>query len=211
MSDVGISKRLLLVGAGGIGTQFAELLVAALRRINAEGSITVMDADIVEAGNLGHQRYCAEDIGEFKVNCLAARLDDTQSKLRVMPRVENLRSAQQLQEFDLVVVCVDRPEPRRLVHALSLPWLDIRCSGDGWLALSSKSNAALVDRMTPDHEPKSCQVEGALDLGNIEFGFAVAAAFGAQWAVQEWRGRPSPVQSMGSLTYGALHFPEVIA
>ena len=42
-------KNLLLVGAGGIGTQLLELLVAALRKVNLNGTITVMDADIVEA------------------------------------------------------------------------------------------------------------------------------------------------------------------
>ena len=45
-------KNLLLVGAGGIGTQLLELLVAALRKVNLNGTITVMDADIVEASNL---------------------------------------------------------------------------------------------------------------------------------------------------------------
>ena len=109
------------------------------------------------------------------------------------------------------MVCVDRPEPRRLVHGLDTRWLDVRCSGDGWMALSSDSHPALLARMTPDHEPASCQVAGALDAGNLEFGFAVAAAFGAQWALQTWRGQTAPVQSMGSLTYGALSFPEVKA
>ena len=98
-----------------------------------------------------------------------------------------------------------------MVHGLEVPWLDVRCSGDGWLVLSSQSAPELLERMTPDHEPKSCQVEGALDAGNIEFGFAVAAAFGSQWAVQQWRGHPAPVQSMGSLTYGSFAFPEVSA
>ena len=36
-------KNLLLVGAGGIGTQLLELLVAALRKVNLNGTITVMD------------------------------------------------------------------------------------------------------------------------------------------------------------------------
>jgi len=204
-------RNLLLVGAGGIGTQLIELLVPALRRINLQGSITLMDADIVEATNLGHQRYTEDDIGSAKVSAIAKRLDDENSSLRVKATVENLRTAEQLDGYDFVVVCVDRPEPRRLVHQLNIPWLDLRCSGDGHVALSSESLPALLERMTPHHEPKSCQVEGALDAGNIEFGFAVAAAFGSQWAVQQWRGHPAPVQSMGSLTYGSFAFPEVSA
>lgn len=204
-------RNLLIVGAGGIGTQMAELLVAALRRIDLTGTITLMDADIVEASNLGHQRYTASDIGEAKVECLQKRLDDEESGVRVAARNENLREAHQLDGYDMVVVCVDRPEPRRLVHNTELPWCDVRCSGDGWLVLSSESHPNLLKRMTPDHEPKSCQVEGALDAGNLEFGFAVAAAHGAQWALQRWRGHNGPVQAMGSLTYGSLSFPEVSA
>ena len=57
-------RNLLLIGAGGIGTQLTELLVAALRRVNHSGTITLMDADTVEADNLGHQRYTEGDIGQ---------------------------------------------------------------------------------------------------------------------------------------------------
>lgn len=211
MNEERSPRHLLLVGAGGIGTQLIELLVPALRRVNLQGSITLMDADIVEATNLGHQRYTKDDIGQAKVDALAKRLDDEDATLRVKAIAENLRTADQLNGYDFVVVCVDRPEPRRLVHQLEIPWLDLRCSGDGHVALSSQSLPALVERMTPDHAPASCQVPGALDAGNLEYGFASAAAFGAQWATQLWRGRPAPVQSMGSLTYGALSFPEVSA
>ena len=211
MNEEQSPRNMLLVGAGGIGTHMAELLVAGLRRVNLQGSITLMDADIVEASNLGHQRYAPADIGRAKVTCIAERLDDETSSRRVNAVVQNLRRESQFNDYDLVVVCVDRPEPRRLVHGLKVPWLDVRCSGDGWMALSSKSEPTLLATMTPDHEPASCQVAGALEAGNLEFGFAVAAAFGAQWALQTWRGRAAPVQSMGSLTYGALAFPEVSA
>jgi hypothetical protein len=211
MNEEQTPQKLLLVGAGGIGTQLIELLVPALRRVNLQGTITLMDADVVEATNLGHQRYTQEDIGQAKVSAIARRLDDEHASLRVNAIVENLRDAKQLDGYDLIVVCVDRPEPRRLVHQLGVPWLDLRCSGDGHVALSFQSLPALVERMTPDHEPASCQVSGALDAGNLEYGFASAAAFGAQWVTQVWRGRPAPVQSMGSLTYGALSFPEVSA
>jgi len=211
MNDERTPRNMLVIGAGGIGTQLTELLVPAMRRVNLQGCITLMDADVVEASNLGHQRYSENDIGTSKVHALAHRLDDETSTLRVKAIAENLRTAEQLVGFDLVVVCVDRPEPRRLVHQVDVPWLDLRCSGDGHVALSSQSSPALVERMTPDHAPASCQMPGALDAGNLEYGFASAAAFGAQWATQQWRGCPAPVQSMGSLTYGALSFPEVSA
>ena len=202
-------KKLLVVGAGGIGASLLENLIPAITRVSLPCSVTIMDADTVEPTNLGHQRYKLTDVGHHKVTQLAQRLNSEHVNVRGLP--ENLRQANQLNGFDLVVVCVDRPEPRRLVHGLDIPWIDLRCSGDGWVALTSQSSQRLIQKMTPDHEPKSCQVDGALDSGNLEFGFAVAAAIGSQWAMQELRGKPSPTQTMGSITYGALSFPEVKA
>ena len=77
------------------------------------------------------------------------------------------------------------------------------------MILSSDSDTELVEQMTPDHQPMSCQVEGALDAGNLEFGFSVAGTFGAQWLVQKLRERRGPVQSIGSLTYGSFEFPQI--
>ena len=50
---------------------------------------------------------------------------------------------------------------------------------------------------------------GAIENGNIQFGFAAVAAIGAQWAIQKIRmirGHDSmtPKFSMGYLTYGQM-------
>jgi hypothetical protein len=205
----GTPKKLAIIGAGGIGSNLAELLIPALRRLNLPASITMMDDDVVEVGNLGHQRYTERDLDMKKVDALIARLAMKDSCVELIACKENLRTAVQLEPFDMVIVCVDRPEPRRLVHTLGIPWADLRCGGDGYVMLSSKSEPGLVRHMTPDHKPMSCQHPGALDEGNLEFGFANAASLGAQWALQVLRGQQAPVQSMGSLTYGAFNFPSV--
>ena len=208
MEEESLTKKVLVVGAGGIGTTFVDLLVPALERTALNAEITLMDGDVVEASNLGHQRFTQEQIGMYKVSALSSRHTGRGEHVELIPITDNLRTAEQLLGYDLVVVCVDRPEPRRLVHSLDVPWIDLRCSGDGWMILSSDSDRALVEQMTPDHEPMSCQVEGALDAGNLEFGFSVAGTFGAQWLVQNLRGKSGPVQSMGSLTYGSFEFPK---
>ena len=201
-------KSLLIIGAGGIGTTVVDLLVPALERIQLGAKITLMDGDTVEASNLCHQNYSAADIGTFKVEALASKWSKANG-LQVRSVAENLRDFEQLDGYDLVIVCVDRPEPRRLVHALDVPWIDLRCSGDGWMVFTSDSDPNLVAQMTPDHEPMSCQVEGALDAGNLEFGFSIAGTFGAQWILQQLRERRAPLQSIGSLTYGSFEFPKV--
>ena len=208
MEEESLTKKVLVVGAGGIGTTFVDLLVPALERTALNAEITLMDGDVVEASNLGHQRFTQEQIGMYKVSALSSRHTGRGEHVELIPITDNLRTAEQLLGYDLVVVCVDSPEPRRLVHSLDVPWIDLRCSGDGWMILSSDSDRALVEQMTPDHQPMSCQVEGALDAGNLEFGFSVAGTFGAQWLVQNLRGRSGPVQSMGSLTYGSFEFPK---
>ncbi|MDA8727985.1 ThiF family adenylyltransferase [Candidatus Poseidoniaceae archaeon] len=204
-----LRRKIAVIGVGGIGTTLLELVIPALNRINLDAEITLMDGDVVEASNLGHQRFTQEQIGMYKVSALSSRHTERGEHVKLIPITENLRTAEQLLGYDLVVVCVDRPEPRRLVHALDVPWIDLRCSGDGWMILSSDSDSNLVAQMTPDHEPMSCQVEGALDAGNLEFGFSIAGTFGAQWILQQLRGRRAPLQSIGSLTYGSFEFPKV--
>lgn len=207
MDDDSVKTRLTVVGLGGIGSNLVELLVPALEKIGVAIEISLMDGDIVEEHNLGHQRYTSKDIGEKKVMCLTRRFENL-SNVKLIPITENLRAVSQLVDSEMVIVCVDRPEPRRLVHGSVQVWLDLRCSGDGYVALSSDSDCELVEMMTPDHEPKSCQISGALEIGNIEFGFAVASAIGAQWAVQKIRKLITPTEMLGSITYGQLKFPD---
>ena len=201
---------LTIIGAGGIGSQTVDLLIPALKRINQRCEIIIMDGDIVESTNLGHQKYTESDIGSSKVKCLEAKYSSSKDDGVVVRGVaENFRQLNQLKDSDLVIICVDRPEPRRLVHSLEIPWIDLRCGGDGYLVMSSESEKELVAHMTPDHEPKSCQHDGALEIGNLEFGFAIAASYGAQWALQQLRNCPTPIQSMGSMNFGQLSFPKI--
>ena len=208
MDNDSVKTRLTVVGLGGIGSNLIELLVPALEKIGVAMEIYLMDGDIVEEHNLGHQRYTSKDIGEHKVMSLVRRFEDL-NNVKLTPITENLRTASQLVDSEMVIVCVDRPEPRRLVHNSVPVWLDLRCSGDGYVALSSDSDCELVTMMTPNHEPKSCQISGALEVGNIEFGFAVASAIGAQWAVQKIRKLITPTEVLGSITYGQLKFPDI--
>jgi len=87
-------KSLLIVGAGGIGTTVVDLLVPALARIALGAKVT---------------NYSRADIGKFKVDALAEKWSHAEG-LQVHSMPENLRNLEQLDDFDLVVVCVDRPE-----------------------------------------------------------------------------------------------------
>ena len=212
-------KNILIVGTGGIGSQLIDELVPALtagalaERLGGV-RIHLMDSDRVEEANLSHQRHEPRMVGRLKVDSLAERLAPFLSPaLTIIAHGENLRRAEQLEGYDLVVVAVDRPAARLLTHAHASEWVDLRCGGDGYMALDDETESQLITLMTSDDQPPaSCQQEGAVENGNIEMGYALAAAHGAQWVVQRLRrvlGEPTraPPARMYSLTFGELQFP----
>ena len=171
--------------------------------------MTIMDGDIVEDSNLGHQRFNQKDVGGFKTDVLSNRFNGFKF-VNVKSNTVNLRVEEQL-DFDYIIIGVDRPHPRRLVHATNVPWIDLRSTGDGHVYFTNESDPALVAMMTPDHEPASCQIEGAIDAGNIQFGYVNAAAAAATWLIGQLRNQPTLRERMSSIMFGELKFPEVKA
>ena len=104
MEEESLTKKVLVVGAGGIGTTFVDLLVPALERTALNAEITLMDGDVVEASNLGHQRFTQEQIGMYKVSALSSRHTGRGEHVELIPITDNLRTAEQLLGYDLVVV-----------------------------------------------------------------------------------------------------------
>ena len=202
--------RILIVGAGGIGGLTFDLIVPALEKVGQKCSITIMDGDTVEASNLGHQRFSSSDIGSFKTAALVQKYESLKNVYCVSD-TENLRVKEQLQDFDYIIIGVDRPHPRRLVHATDVPWIDLRSTGDGHVYFTNDSDSALVAMMTPDHEPASCQIAGAIAAGNIQFGYVNAAAAAATWLMGQLRNQPPLRERMSSIMFGELKFPEVKA
>ena len=200
--------RILIVGAGGIGGLALDLIVPALEKVKQKSSITIMDGDTVEASNLGHQRFSTSDIGSFKTDALTTKYDRFKH-VHCAPNTDNLRFKEQLQNFDYIIIAVDRPQPRRLVHATNVPWIDLRSTGDGHVFFTNDSDPSLVSMMTPDHEPASCQIAGAIEAGNIQFGYVNAAAAAATWLMGQLRNQPPLRERMSSIMFGELKFPEV--
>ena len=69
LSDAATRQRILIIGAGAVGSALAEMLARA-----GAGNITVIDSDRLEAGNLVRHTLLATDIGNRKASALAARL-----------------------------------------------------------------------------------------------------------------------------------------
>ena len=213
MSDEDDGYRIinvLIVGLGGIGSQLTDLIAPALRStlLLPEIRLHLMDGDVVEEGNLRHQRFTENDIGKSKAEVLSKR-HHVGWDLPVIIHNNNLTSARQLEGYDIIVVAVDRQEPRELVHNSDTHWVDLRCRGDGWLLIDSDTNRNILAKIPQNQKPVGCQLPGALAEDNIEFGFAAVAALGAQWLMQKirmldgWHSK-SPKFSMGYLTHGQM-------
>ena len=206
--DKSDSMKLLVVGLGGIGSQLTELIVPALDISGLNVELNLMDGDIVEDNNLAHQRFSSEDENSPKVEVLHQRYQ-RYDNVKTIAHNNNLTTQSQLEGYDIIVVAVDRQEPRNLVHSSDAHWVDLRCQGDGWLLIDSDTNRSILNKIPNNKQPVGCQLPGAIESGNVEFGFAAVAALGAQWVMQKLRiinGHQSktPKFSMGYLTHGQM-------
>ena len=200
--------KLLVVGLGGIGSQLTELMVPALEISGLNVELHLMDNDVVDESNLAHQRFSREDKDSPKVEALQQRYQRYQ-QVKTIAHNNNLTTPSQLKGYDIIVVAVDRQEPRNLVHSSDAHWVDLRCQGDGWMLIDSETHTSILNKIPNNKQPVGCQLPGAIESGNIEFGFAAVAALGAQWVMQKIRmlaGHKSktPKFSMGYLTHGQM-------
>ena len=202
------TPHILIVGLGGIGSNLLDLVVPVFVKINKPIEIHLMDNDVIDESNLAHQKFTLQDIGLNKVDALVQKFS-LSSKVKLIPIVERLFDATQLLGYDLIIVAVDNNLPRELVHESKSMWVDLRCQVDGWIIIDNETDNTIMAKLPKQIQPTSCQLPGAIEIGNIEFGFAAVAAIGAQWLCQKiriLRGEASqtPKFAMGYLTYGQM-------
>jgi len=208
--------EIAVIGAGGIGSNLLNALVPALHRGELLRElrtvrISVYDSDRVEESNLAHQKFNYDDVGAYKVRAIEKHLHQfTSGRLRLEACPWDIHNSSDMPPADLTIVAVDSAEARRVVHASGSVFLDLRCLGDSFIALDTSVDSEFVSKMTPDQKAQSCQYDGAIESGNIQFGYLAAAAHGAQWILQTlrwWTGQdramPPPPQSV-SITMGTL-------
>ncbi len=208
--------EIAVIGAGGIGSNLLNALVPALHRGELLRNlrtvrIRVHDSDRVDESNLAHQKFNYDDIGSYKVRAIEKHLSQfTNERLTIEACPWDIRDSSDMLPADLTIVAVDSAEARRVVHSSDTIFLDLRCLGDSFIALDTSVDSDFVSKMTPDQKSQSCQYDGAIESGNIQFGYLIAAAHGAQWVLQTlrwWAGQdqamPPPPQS-ASITLGTL-------
>jgi adenylyltransferase/sulfurtransferase len=120
------SARVLVIGAGGLGSPVLLYLAAA-----GIGTIGIVDDDVVDISNLQRQIiHRTEDVGAKKVESARARLLelDPNIEVEVYPNRLNPENALDvLKGWDVVVDGTDNIPTRYLIddacHLLSIPWV----------------------------------------------------------------------------------------
>ena len=209
--------KISLIGVGGIGSNLAISVASAISSgplVASLGGIrlSIIDSDTVEQRNLAMgQRFSHSDIGKHKV--IAARRSISEFEgglLEVVPMQNDVRGASDIPDSDMAIVCVDNMDARRVVHELGIPWLDLRCSGDGYIAIDYRVRGDIVESLTQSQNgPRSCQLEG-WESGFIQSGYLAAAAHGFQWIIASLRQMSGQSKSIlpkprsSSVTFGML-------
>ncbi|MEK9505051.1 molybdopterin-synthase adenylyltransferase MoeB [Gaopeijia maritima] len=122
LRDVGIEgqerlrdSRILLVGAGGLGSPAALYLAAA-----GVGTLGVVDADRVDATNLQRQiAHGTADLGRLKVESAAERIRDLNPHVQVVEhpvRIDRTNALDLVKGYDLVIDGSDNFPTRYLVN-----------------------------------------------------------------------------------------------
>ncbi len=122
LPDVGVegqerlkNARVLVVGAGGLGSPLLQYLAAA-----GVGTIGLVDADVVDRSNLQRQvLYGESDVGRSKLEAAAERLQDINPEVEVEAHETYLTSDNALdilEGYDVVVDGTDNFPTRYLVN-----------------------------------------------------------------------------------------------
>ena len=119
-----LAGRVLVVGAGGLGSPAAFYLVAA-----GVGTIGIIDSDVLDRSNLQRQiLHSTNHLGQPKVHSAEARLRALNPDVRLIAHFERLTAAHALdiiRPYDFVLDCTDNFESKFLIadvcHAASKP------------------------------------------------------------------------------------------
>lgn len=128
------NSKVLIVGAGALGTGIAETLVRS-----GIGHITIADRDYVEWSNLQRQQlYIEQDAIQRMPKAMAAkkRLSDINSNVEVVGKVMDVRVdelEELVQNADLIMDATDNFDTRLLINDMSqkyrIPWIYGGCVG----------------------------------------------------------------------------------
>jgi len=184
--------KLLIVGAGGIGSWFIEELCNIIKsdQIRQELEIRVADNDIVELPQLLYQNFQPIEVGYNKARAISKRF----SLFGIKAIEKRIQKEYQLNGSDFVISCVDNEPTRELIinYAFknNIGFLDLRATGRRICAFPKlnkiEDNLKFVD--IQDTACYSCQDKESMKRGRIDNGNKIIALIGVQMFINHLRG-----------------------
>lgn len=150
-------KRVIVVGAGGLGCTLLPLLVGS-----GVGHLVICDNDVISLSNLPRQTlYTVSQIGQSKAQLAAEHLRASNPDCDIKVYTERLveeNAHQFLDNCDLIIDATDNESTRclldRYAQAHSAPWLCISVEGwQGQIALFDGHHLAYGDLFPTTVEP----------------------------------------------------------
>ena len=168
------SARVIVLGAGGLGSPVLTALVAA-----GVGTVAVVDSDVVAESNLHRQTlFTAADVGSPKVEAAAAALRAQNPFVTVLPIAERITDETALSlvdGFDLAIDGTDNFPTRALAHdaagLLGIPYIwgsALRLDGQATVFWSEPpvGTPFLLADLYPDYrtagDDETCESAGVL-------------------------------------------------
>ena len=182
--------KVAIIGCGGIGSYFVRSLsevikkdISGFTKLNPMG-IDLIDFDLVEEKNLSYQNFDIEHIGSLKAEVL-----EEQTGFKAIEEEISEIHIDDLNEYDLIVLCVDNNEVRQVVYNSGIKFLDLRASGKTFMAyLTEKGDKEYLDLTVDTGAKGGCQREEDLEDRHIQFGNRIIAEIGIQILADYLRG-----------------------
>ena len=112
------SKRIIIVGVGGVGSVAAEMLARC-----GVGELVLFDYDTVEEANMNRMFYVPSQIGQVKVDAASATLRSINPSVKITTYNINICSLEsykilvdELRDSDLLLCCVDNYAARLTIN-----------------------------------------------------------------------------------------------
>lgn len=191
-----LAARVLVLGAGGLGSPAALYLAAA-----GVGTIGLVDGDAVELSNLQRQiLYSTAEVGLAKITCAGRRLTGLNGDVKVEPHLVRLsaETARSLVDgYDLVVDAVDNFVTRYLVNeacvAARKPLVEAGVLGfEGMLTVVLPGQGPCYRCLFPDPPPVEA-VPGTRQFGVLGTVAGVLGVLEAAEALKLILGRGDPL------------------
>jgi molybdopterin/thiamine biosynthesis adenylyltransferase len=197
------TRKILIVGAGGIGSWMAPDLDRLIKTDQLPNTIIkFVDYDTVDLKNLPYQNFNKTDIMDPKAEIIAVRYG-------MEGETAKITNKSQLNGYDCIVCAVDNTSFRKLLFEYvfkdnkDVYWIDLRSEGKSYATYTKSkkhSYKSMLDTLPDeDVEDGSCQNAWELEQGIVQRGNVHAASYGVSYILNWFRDDPNPSEFIHTL------------